>query len=76
MRTLTEAQTSALTRDLDSAGHQLREHAAQHSYRADACKAVGERVLADYHRQHHGQVLGLADSLDQHSQHLDPTDPT
>jgi hypothetical protein len=63
MRTLTERQARDLDRLLLDATHELREHAAQHLYRADACRAVGERVLHTYHRQHAEAVHTLANQL-------------
>jgi hypothetical protein len=63
MRTLTERQARDLDRLLLDAAHELREHAAQHLYRADACRAVGERVLHTYHRQHAESVQQLVNQL-------------
>ena len=63
MRRLTEQQANVLTGQLLAAAQELREHAAQHLYRADACKAVGERVLADFHRRRAASVHDLASAL-------------
>jgi hypothetical protein len=66
MRQLSEKTLAALIRDLDYAVHDLRELAIQHAYRHRACKAVGERILATYHDDKHGQTLDLARILVQH----------
>lgn len=63
MRTLTEQAARDLDDALADAADVAREHAAQHSYRATACAAVGERILRDYHRRHHRDLLNLADRL-------------
>ena len=63
MRTLTEQQYTNFDRDLAEAVSELREHASQHSYRADACRAIGEQVLAAYHRDHHQIILDLVQRL-------------
>lgn len=49
MLTMTNRQAGTLSDLLARATEGLREHAAQHDYRADAMRAVGERTLARYH---------------------------
>jgi DNA-binding transcriptional MocR family regulator len=63
MRTIPEHEAKQLDSDLLSATQQLREHAANHLYRQEACKAVGERILADYHGRQAALVHAQADGL-------------
>ena len=63
MRALTEKDAETLTAQLLWAADELREHAAQHLYRADAAKAMGERVLAGYHQRRAASVHDLATTL-------------
>jgi len=70
MRTIPEREAEQLSADLLSAAQELREHAAQHLYRADACKAVGERILATYHRRHAELIHAQANDLTRWRQFL------
>lgn len=63
MRRLSEKSVASLDSLLADAAHVVREHAAEHSYRATAMKAIRERLLHRYHTDHATSLLGLADSL-------------
>lgn len=60
---LSNADARRLVRVLDQAAVLLREHAAEQSYRRDACRAVRERILADYHQRQHEHALAVADAV-------------
>lgn len=63
MRKITEKHASELADQLTAAAQQLREHAASHLYRADAHKAIGDRIMARYHSDTAEQVHDLASRL-------------
>jgi urease alpha subunit len=70
MRCLSEKSASSLVCLLLDAEHVAREHAAEHSYRATAMKAIRERLLHRYHTDHAASLLDLADSLRSAAEHL------
>jgi hypothetical protein len=63
MRCLSEKSASSLLSLLADAEHVIREHAAEHSYRATAMKAIRERLLHQYHDRHATSLLVLAESV-------------
>jgi hypothetical protein len=63
VRTLTEAQAKQLETTINQAATELREHAANHLYRADAHRAIKDKTLAAYHTKHAELVHELAAEL-------------
>jgi hypothetical protein len=70
VRNLSEKSAAVLLSLLAEAEHVVREHAAEHSYRATAMKAIRERLLHQYHTHHAASLLGLADSINDAQHYL------
>lgn len=60
---LSNVDAKRLVKLLDQAATIARQHAAEQSYRRDACRAVRERILTDYHDRQHRAALDVADDL-------------
>lgn len=60
---LTNAETRRIVRLLDKAQAMIREHAAEQSYRRDACRFLRERILTDYHQRQVETAHETADAL-------------
>lgn len=60
---LTNSDARALVALLEHAQTALREYALYQAYRRDACKAMRERILADYHHRQWTSAIALADDV-------------
>jgi hypothetical protein len=62
---ISNADARRLLRLLDDASALARQHAAEQSYRRDACAATRERILANYHQMQAEGALALADRAEE-----------
>lgn len=63
MLRITDRERDAMLRILKQANEFVREQAAEHSYRAEACGHVGERILKTHHSARSDIARQTADAV-------------
>jgi hypothetical protein len=73
---ISNADAANIRRLLLAAETHCRERAVEQSYRRDAMKFLGERLLREYHHNRHQDALGIADALAEVAVAMTPPDTT